>query len=286
MSNRDTTTKGVAVITGAASGIGCEISRKMVELGYLVHGIDIREIKTPSVIGHFCDVSNPDNVMKTVGDIVGEKALHLCEYYEGEWEPSNMREREWVLSHYPPVIDVLINAAGVFKKGNIFFNYWGTNSQWEKVMRVNLNGTYYMSKYIFPWIKPGGCVINFSSEQVRKPNAFSSPYAVSKAAVEMLTRIMAIRGAYDDLRIRVNTIALGTVRTDFIKNSGLVKTDEELKKKTEIIAEDMPLGIIETEDVWNMVKYLLFEGIKITGQTILMDSGVTCNDWRFVHNED
>lgn len=280
MSDCDTTIKKVAVITGAASGIGCEISKKMVELGYIVHGIDIRKINNSSVIEHKCDVGNPEDVMKTVTDIIGsDKARHLCEYFEGQWEPSSMRESEWVLNHYPPLVDCLINAAGIFRKGdNHTDNFWGANEDWKEVMRVNLDGTYYMSKYMFPWIKPGGCVINFSSEQVEKPSIFSSPYAVSKAAVEMLSRIMAIKGTSENIRIRVNTIALATVKTDFIKNSGLVKTDEELLKKTEKVSEKMPFGIIETEDVWDMVKYLLFEGTKITGQTLLIDSGVTCTD--------
>jgi NAD(P)-dependent dehydrogenase (short-subunit alcohol dehydrogenase family) len=88
---------------------------------------------------------------------------------------------------------------------------------------------------------------------------------------------MAIKGA--DRYIRVNTIALGAVRTDYMRNGEMVGSDEKMAEKLEKIANNMPFGIIETDDVWNMVKYILFEGTKITGQTFLMDSGVTCDDF-------
>jgi NAD(P)-dependent dehydrogenase (short-subunit alcohol dehydrogenase family) len=73
-------------------------------------------------------------------------------------------------------------------------------------------------------------------------------------------------------KIRVNTIALASVKTNFLKR---YKKDaniiNEMMEKTD---KNMPFGIIKPNDVYELVKYLTKEGNKITGQTILMDSGV------------
>lgn len=142
--------------------------------------------------------------------------------------------------------------------------------EWDRVLAVNLTGTFLVSQAALPLMAEGGCILSFSTEQVKKPNLKSAPYAVSKAGIEMLTRILALE--YPQ-KIRANTIALGSVNTSFIRH--MTGSDAELQKKMERADLSMPFGLIQTEAVWKLARYLLLEGTQITGQTILMDSGMT-----------
>lgn len=255
--------KKTAIVTGAASGIGFEIATQLADLGYEVHGIDIRLIDAGSVTGHICDVSKAEDVSRTILEIVGVDSSRIPDLEQVHLSP----EEEAV---FEPRIDFLINVAGIITRGRYPF-YLTPLSDWKHVMDVNLNGTFYVSKYTLPWMRENGCVINFSTEQVKIPNLKSAPYAVSKAGIEMLTRIMAT--SLLERKIRVNTVALASVRTSFIRH--LVQSEAQLEEKMERADKSMPFGIIEMEDVWKTVRYLLFDAPKTTGQTILIESGMT-----------
>ena len=102
------------------------------------------------------------------------------------------------------------------------------------------------------------------------PQAKSAPYAITKAAIEMFSKILALE--LIDSKVRVNTIALASVKTNFLRK---YKKDEKvLEKMMENTDKNMPFGIIQPYDVYELVKYLIGKNNKITGQTILIDSGV------------
>lgn len=230
------------VVTGAASGIGECIANKCTELGYTVWGIDKRPC-----FGKFnsieCDISNENEVIKAAKLIRKEQ----------------------------PHIDYVIHSAGIFSIGSPCRVSDITTDEWQSVMDIDLTGTFLTAKHFSPMLEENGCFLTFSSEQVVKPNVKSAPYAVAKAGVEMLMRILSLELL--PKKVRVNTIALGSVRTDFIRH--LVSSDEELTQIMQNTNESMTLGIIETEDVWNFVSYLLSDDCKVTGQIILLDSGIT-----------
>ena len=129
-----------------------------------------------------------------------------------------------------------------------------------------------ITKYSIPLLKKStnGNIINLSSEQVTLPQAKSAPYAITKAAIEMFSKILALE--LIDSKVRVNTIALASVKTNFLRK---YKKDEKvLEKMMENTDKNMPFGIIQPYDVYELVKYLIGKNNKITGQTILIDSGV------------
>lgn len=144
--------------------------------------------------------------------------------------------------------------------------------EWQNVIDVNLTGTFLISKYAIPLLKKSnnGNIINLSSEQVELPQKKGAPYAVTKAGIEMFSKILAFE--LMDSKIRVNTIALASVKTNFLKR--YKKDDELISKMMKETDEKMPFGIIKPVDVYNMVNYLIGEDVKITGQTLLIDSGV------------
>ena len=105
------------------------------------------------------------------------------------------------------------------------------------------------------------------------PQIKSAPYAITKAGIEMFSKILAFE--LMEAKVRVNTISLASVKTNFLKD---YKKDEQvLEKMMEQTDKNMPFGIIKPYDVYKLVKYLVEENNKITGQTILIDSGVVLN---------
>lgn len=147
-----------------------------------------------------------------------------------------------------------------------------SKEEWQNVIDVNLTGTFLITKYSIPLLKKSsnGNIINFSSEQVVLPQIKSAPYAITKSGIEMFSKILAFE--LMENKIRVNTIALASVKTNFLKR--YKKDDNIINEMMEKTDKNMPFGIIKPNDVYELVKYLTKEDNKITGQTILMDSGV------------
>ena len=172
-------------------------------------------------------------------------------------------------------IDYLINSAGIFchAERNMIENL--SKEEWQNVIDVNLTGTFLITKYCIPLLKKSsnGNIINLSSEQVVLPQIKGAPYAITKAGIEMFSKILALELL--NYKVRVNTIALASVETNFLKN--YKKDTEVLKQMMKTTDQNMPYGIIKPDDVYELVKYLSQEGNKITGQTILIDSGVVLN---------
>lgn len=242
----------IAVVTGAASGIGKRIAQGLLEEGCIVFGLDIQypvsveeklEVSYNEINKLHCDVSIESDVTNTIDTVI-----NMC-----------------------GAIDYLINVAGIISKNKCMTIEDLTMEEWDQVIKVNLTGTFMLCHYALLHLSKNGCIINFSTEQVQKPNVKSAPYAVSKAGIEMLTRILALD--HTKRGVRANTVALGSVRTDFIRH--MVESDAAFEQKMVNADKNMPFGIIEVEDVWLLVKYIIFDGKKLTGQTILLESGMT-----------
>lgn len=236
-----------AIVTGVSSGIGECIANNFIEEGIHVFGIDINVPNNKRIEYFKCDIRNEKEIINIINEIL-KKTDH---------------------------IDYLINSAGIFcyKERNLIENL--SKEEWQNVIDVNLTGTFLITKYAIPLLKKSsnGNIINLSSEQVILPQIKSAPYAITKAGIEMFSKILALE-LMDD-KIRVNTIALASVKTNFLKN---YKKDEEvLKRMMESTDKNMPFGIITPNDVYNLVKYLVEENNKITGQKIVVDSGVVLN---------
>lgn len=233
-----------AIITGVASGIGECIAKHFIEEGIHVFGIDENIPKNGRIEYFKCDIRNEEKITNIINDIK-EKTEH---------------------------IDYLINSAGIFcYKGRDLIEDL-SKEEWQNVIDVNLTGTFLITKYSIPLLKKSsnGNIINLSSEQVVLPQIKSAPYAITKAGIEMFSKILAFE--LIESKIRVNTIALASVRTNFLKR--YKKDDVIINTIMKNTDRNMPFGIIKAYDVYKLVKYLIEEDNKITGQTILMDSGV------------
>jgi 3-oxoacyl-[acyl-carrier protein] reductase len=157
-------------------------------------------------------------------------------------------------------VHVLINNAGIIDDQLLELM---SLVQWERVLRVNLTGSFLMSRAVIPvMIDQGwGRIINISSNSVRIPSAGQSAYAASKGGLEALTRCLAVEVGRKG--IRVNAIA-----------PGAIKTDMTASLSARLSTEDANLRWGTPEDVSGVVGFLASdEADYIQGQTITVDGG-------------
>lgn len=242
----------VAIVTGAARGIGEAIALKLAE-----HGANI--------------------AFTYVSDSSKEKALALEEKLKalgvkakayqsnaGDFAQCEAFVND-VLKEFGTV-DICVNNAGI-SKDNLLLRL--TPEQWDEVIRVNLNSVFYMTKQVIrPMMKAkAGSIINMSSIIGEMGNAGQSSYAASKAGIIGFTKSVAKE--LGSRNIRCNAIAPGFVETDM--TSYLKEGDAAEKYKAGI-----PLGrFASAEDIANSVLFLSSEmGSYITGQTISVCGGL------------
>jgi NAD(P)-dependent dehydrogenase (short-subunit alcohol dehydrogenase family) len=235
--------KKLAIITGAARGIGLATALLFNENGYKVAIVDNdkKEIDNLSFknkdIKTFCfDISNDDELDKMYNQIL-------------EWHNR---------------IDVLVNNAGVADFGNI---EEANFKRWNEVMKTNLNGVFLCSqKGIAHLKKTKGNIINIASISGLRASTLRVAYGTSKAAVIQLTKQQAAElGEYG---IRVNCIAPGPVKT---KLAMAVHTQDIIDAYHDAI----PLNRYGTEkEIANGIYFLASEKASyITGQVLAVDGG-------------
>ena len=243
------TNKKVVVVTGASSGIGKAVAELYANNGFYVCGIDITSTSSSDIIdGYICDITSEAEVERIISDI-GKKYGYL---------------------------NYVINCAGIFYDKERLLIEDMQMSEWEKVYKTNLTGYMIVTRNAIPLLriaKGDKAIVNISSDQAIFPRRKNSAYAVAKAGIENFTRACAVELIED--YIRANCVLPASVRSNFINR--MVKNEEELKEIYERENEKMPLGIIEPEEVAELVYFLGSEkSAKMTGQAILMDSGLYC----------
>jgi NAD(P)-dependent dehydrogenase (short-subunit alcohol dehydrogenase family) len=173
-------------------------------------------------------------------------------------------------------LDILCNNAGsVFGVPNAVHTY--DEGAWLKTIDVNLHGVFRVSKALVPvMMKNGGSIINIASRAAKVPPLFNGAYAVAKAGVVMLTKVMAKELAGSG--IRVNAICPGVIHTDFTRwrfelEARLLNASKE-DREAEML-KTIPLGRLgETEEVADLVLFLASGSSSyMTGQAINITGG-------------
>ncbi len=238
----------VALITGAAQGIGRDIALK-----FAAEGADI-------AVGDI----NLEKATKTAQEIeaLGRKALVLeldVTDYAKLTESVNK-----ILDKFKKV-DILVNNAGI-TKDNLLLRM--SDAEWDAVLNVNLKGTFNCTKAVSRLMikQRYGKIINIASIIGIIGNPGQANYAASKAGIIALTKTAAKELA--SRNINVNAVAPGFIQTEMTS-----KLPEELKQKMQ---EAIPLGRFGSPvDVASVCVFLASEDASyITGQTIIVDGGM------------
>jgi NAD(P)-dependent dehydrogenase (short-subunit alcohol dehydrogenase family) len=184
----------VAIVTGAARGIGAAIADALAAAGMAVACFDVLEPGGPSPAGEDraylrVDVSRAAEVEAAVSAV----------------------------AHRFGRIDVLVNNAGILDYHAVHDTPEDT---WDRVMAVNAKSVFLMSRAVIPHLKAagGGAIVNISSVHAVATVRRFAAYAASKGAVLSLTRQMALD--YADDGIRVNAVVVGSVDTQMSAEHG------------------------------------------------------------------
>lgn len=234
----------VAVITGAGSGIGLAVSKKLKAKGATVIGLDIEE-------GEF----------KEVGQIIP------CDISSDESVTAAFTE----ISKSFDVIDILINNAGIGAIGTVEDT---TTQEWIKVLNTNVVGTSRVSAAALPYLRksPDAAIVNTCSVVANFGFPKRAIYSASKGAILSLTLSMA-----SDLlgeNIRVNCVSPATTDTPWIER--LLSQSENPSQERAALESRQPSGrLVSTTEVANAIIYLAHPEQKSTTGTVLsVDSGL------------
>jgi len=245
----------VAIVTGAARGIGEAIALKFAEHGAHVAFTYVSESSAEKAAALEKKLTGADGWgIKAKGYRSNAADFAACEAFVND-----------VLKEFGKV-DICVNNAGI-TKDNLLLRM--TAEQWDEVMQVNLKSVFNMTKQVIrPMMKAkSGSIINMSSIIGEMGNAGQSSYAASKAGIIGFTKSVAKE--LGSRNIRCNAIAPGFVETDM--TSYLKEGDVAEKYKAGI-----PLGRFATaEDIANVALFLGSDmGSYITGQTISVCGGL------------
>ncbi len=242
-----------ALVTGANSGIGEAIA---IALG--AAGADV-------IVNYRSRPEDADSVAQKI-EASGSRALTIQADVSDAAQVASMFEqldKEW------HGIDILVNNAGVDGERQIS---WETDlGQWDKVIQINLMGTFYCAHHALKRMVPqkSGVILNLSSVHETIPWAGYSAYTAAKAGVSMLTRTLSQEAA--PFGVRVVALAPGAIKTPI--NQAVWQDPAGAKD----LLEKIPLGRIgETSDVSNMVVFLVSDAAGyVTGTSVFVDGGMT-----------
>ena len=238
----------VAIVTGAAQGIGRAIAETLAR-----HGADI-------VVADL-DPGRSQDTVEAVRKL-GRRALNV-KVNVADWDDVKSMTDQ-VLKDWGK-IDILVNNAGVTRDGLLVRM---KEEDWNLVLQVNLNGTFHCTKAVLQAMSKqrSGRIVNIASIVGAIGNAGQANYAASKAAVIGFTKTVARE--YASRMITVNAVAPGFI--DTAMTHGLPPEVKETLKK------QIPLGRLgQPSDVAEAVRFLVSEEAGyITGQVLHVNGGM------------
>jgi NAD(P)-dependent dehydrogenase (short-subunit alcohol dehydrogenase family) len=242
----------VALVTGAGSGLGRATAKQLAAEGAGVACLDIVA----------------DAVEKTVGEITESGGIARA-YTVDVSDPGSVRPAVEAAAKELGRPSLVFNCAGI---GRFSHSEETPFEEWQKIIGVNLTGTFLVSQAAIPHLLDGGgCIINIASNAGLMGQPYSAAYCASKGGVVNLTRALA--DEYLKRKIRVNCIAPGGIETplqnEFTKMPEGVSWKEFRKVMT-------PLGNSQPEEIANVAIFVASDACRyMTGSIVSVDGGLT-----------
>ncbi len=243
-----------AVVTGAGSGLGRAIARRLHEAGASVCAVDIAERDAQATV-----------------DALGSRAIaRRADVRELD---ANRDVAHAAVDAFGR-IDIVVPAAGVFFPTFPLMEL--PEAEWDRLIDINLKGALLTAQACVPHMTNGGAIVNIASTSAFRPARNLGHYAASKGAVTMLTKSLALELAP---RIRVNAVAPGSIDTE-----GTRRTAQAVADTMGLAAADVkqayatrnPLGREGAPDDIARVVLFLASGLSsyMTGEIVLVDGGI------------
>ncbi|MBN1960603.1 MAG: SDR family oxidoreductase [Deltaproteobacteria bacterium] len=234
----------IAMVTGAGIRVGRAIALALADAGYdlILHAHKSQnEVKAVA-----------DDILKLNRQVTLVSADLSCASQVDALAAEVIKQHQ--------VIDVLVNSAGAYTK--VPFTQL-SRAEYSQMMAINLEAPLFLIQSLLPLLNAAKapCVINITDAAVNKPYAGYTHYMISKAALQMLTKTLALELAP---HIRVNAIAPGTIAFP----------DNFANDKRQRIVAHIPLARTgQVEDIGNAVVYLARDANFITGHSLCIDGG-------------
>ncbi|MER7206218.1 2,3-dihydro-2,3-dihydroxybenzoate dehydrogenase [Streptosporangium sp. NPDC000239] len=237
----------VALVTGAARGIGAAVTTALARAGAAVAGVDLlpepwedRDEKVTRLVADVTDPARMETVVAEVEDLLGP-------------------------------IGVLVNVAGILRTGAV--TDFGEDD-WNRVFAVNASGVFHVSRAVARRMVPrrSGTIITVASNAGGVPRMGMAAYAASKAASAMFTRCLGLELA--EHGIRCNVVSPGSTET--VMQAGLDRRSV-LEGDPATFRVGIPLGrVADPSDIADAVTFLASDRARhITMQDLYVDGGAT-----------
>lgn len=216
----------VAVVTGGANGIGFSVAERLSKSGASVKiwDLDIEAAQTAA------ETINAEAVECDITDWISVQNATETSINDSE------------------KIDILINSAGIAGPNDTVVDY--DNKAWDRIISVNLTGTYYVNKAVVPHMKANGYgrIVNIASVAGKDGNPNASAYSASKAGVIALTKSLGKELA--DSNIAVNCVTPAAARTAIFDQMSQEHIDYMLSK--------IPRGrFVEVKEISSMIAWMV-----------------------------
>jgi NAD(P)-dependent dehydrogenase (short-subunit alcohol dehydrogenase family) len=244
----------VAIVTGAATGLGFAGAQRLAEEGAQVVITDWDQERGPGAAEH-----------------IGRGCIFL---YQNVAEEDGWKQVIDTVVERHGRLDVLVNNAGVGIPKNVEET---SLKEWRWLMEINLDGVFLGTRYGISTMKEtgGGSIVNLSSIEGLIGDRRLAAYDASKAGVIGLTRSAALHAARNQLGVRVNTINPGFIWTELVE--AFVKSQPDPEDAQHRIEQAHAVGHMgEPSDIANGILYLASDEAKfVTGTQLVIDGGYT-----------
>ena len=243
----------VALVTGAASGIGRASAARLASGGAAVLCADI-------------DENGLEQTVSAISEAGGRAQAKSCDVSD----PAACTAAVAAATESFGRLDTLCNIAGIGIYKHVA-DY--TVAEWERTLAVNLSGAFFMSQAALPQLlETKGSIVNMASSAGLVGLAYSAAYCASKGGLVLLTKSMAV-----ELRnrgVRVNCICPGGVRTPLTLN---IEFPEDARKTLmDRMSLDEPPAFCEPEEIAALVAYMASDEARhMSGSAVSIDAGQT-----------